>query len=340
MALNRDFIEKIQDYRSRSAAAREAEENFLLNAMVDMGNCLGKMKAFESAGSDRFPVSVHSMTYSGDIADVDDGLIGAHVLVQRDGNKVSRVAMLIRTDKYEEEKIITVSPRRVESARSWKDETFRRSVDGVETSAQENTYNSAWQAAYILRSKLAQAVVKELSYGHSFMNGGIPNSDEEAAAVIKGLVQQALAAGADIERNRKAQKDERYRTSRALNGIWTSTRQDLSFLSELGFDFDDPERELSITVSSDISSLTIKTLHSFHYETSIKIEAMDNNPDIVLISLKNEDGRDETVSQFRVSDADGIKEAIKGHILEEIEAAEKVWVPEEELDHDLGPSLG
>lgn len=335
-----EFIEKINDYRDRSSAARQAEEEALLRAMEDMHDVMGELQAFKVASTDRFPVNIHDVSYSLDVNEFDDQEFGVRILVQRDENRISKFSVLTRTSKFEEEKIVTIAPRRVDGVKCWKDETYRRSGDGIEMRAQDCVYASAEHAAHMLRRSVASAVVHELSYGHDFISKQIPADDREAAAVVSQLVSYASDVGRDIERNRRVQKDERLKTSFALKGIWSAAEQELRFLADLGFTFDDPEREYSITTTSDSSSLVINIAHSFGYQSSIKLEAMDNEPDAVLVSLSDNEGRDEVISNFHVGDADQLKEEIVSNILKDIEAAEKIWVPEEDLDYASSPTMG
>ncbi|WP_315922137.1 hypothetical protein [Mesorhizobium sp. SP-1A] len=335
-----EFIEKINDYRNRSSAARKAEEEALLRAMEDMHNIMGELQAFKVASTDRFPVNIHDVSYALDVNEFDDQEFGVRILVQRDENRISKISVLTRTSKFEEEKIVTIAPRRVDGVKCWKDETYRRSGEGVEMRAQDCVYSSAEHAAHMLRRSVASAVVHELSYGHAFISKQIPVEDREAAAVVSQLVSYASDVGRDIERNRRIQKDERMKTSFALKGIWSAAEQELRFLADLGFTFDDPEREYSITTTSDSSSLMINIAHSFGYQSSIKLEAMDNNPDSVLVSLSDNEGRDEVISNYHVGDADQLKEEIVSNILKDIEASEKIWVPEEDLDHVSSPTMG
>lgn len=335
-----EFIEKINDYRKRSSAARQAEEEALLRAMEDMHNIMGELQAFKVASTDRFPVNIHDVSYALDVNELDDQEFGVRILVQRDENRISKISVLTRTSKFEEEKIVTIAPRRVDGVKCWKDETYRRSGDGVEMRAQDCVYTSAEHAAQMLRRSVASAVVHELSYGHAFISKQIPAGDRDAAAVVSQLVSYASNVGRDIERNRRIQKDERMKTSFALKGIWSAAEQELLFLTDLGFTFDNPEREYSITTTSDSSSLVINIAHSFGYQSSIKLEAMDNEPDAVLVSLSDNEGRDEVISNYHVRDSDQLKEEIVSNILKDIEASEKIWVPEEDLDHVSSPTMG
>lgn len=340
MAHDSGFIERIKDYRSRSESARAVEEKALLRSMTEMGTILGDLQAFRSASTSRLPVTIHSARYVSDITELDDGMNGIHVLVHRDEDKVSRVSTLIRTEKYEEEKVVTIAPRRVDGVKCWIDETYRRSPqNGTEVLSKDSIYTSAEQAAYVIRSAIVNGIVQELSYGQAFLNDSIPTKDLEAAAAISMIVEKAQAVGADVERNRRIRKDERYRTVRALTGIWDMAKAEIGFLSELGFDFNDSEKELSLTAFSDSSSLTIKTVHSFGYETAIKIEVMDSSPDHVLVSGKDSFGRDEHIAEYSVSDVAQLKETIVANILTEIEESEKIWVPEEELDYAPQPTM-
>lgn len=333
MSRNLEFIEKIKDYRNRSSSARRAEEEALLTAMENMNYLMGDLNAFKSCNTSRFPVDIHEVSYSIDVNEFDEFGNGIRILVQRDDNKISKISVLTRTSKFEEEKIITISSRRVDGVKCWKDETFRRNSEGVEMRAQDVIYNSANHAVQMLRRSVASYSIHELSYGHAFVSREFPSDDIEASAVISEMISYATEVGNDIERNRRVQKDERMRTSFALKGIWSTAEQQLGFLTDIGYEFENPDREHSINTVSDSSSLEITIGHSFGYQSIIKIAAVDNEPDVVLISLSDNEGRDEVLSHNRIADCETIKEIIVSTVLSEIEAAEAIWVPEIEQEY-------
>lgn len=339
MSRSLDFIEKIKNYRDRSSSARQVEEEALLAAMEAMNDIMGDLHAFKSCNTPLFPVNIHDVSYSIDVNQFDDFSHGVRILVQRDENKISKISVLTRTSNFEEEKIVTISPRRVDGVKCWKDETYRRNGEGVETRAQEVVYNSADHAAQMLRRSVLTDVVHELSYGHAFISRQLPSDDKETAAIVSDIIAYASEVGRDIERNRRVQKDERMRTSLALKGVWSMAEQDLAFLSDLGYEFDNLEREHSINAVSDGSSIMINVGHAFGYQSTIKIAAMDNEPDVVLVSLSDNEGRDEVIGQHRIADSSNIKNVIVDTVLSEIEAAEKIWVPDIETDYVHAPQM-
>src|SRR5690606_14140656 len=128
-------------YRELSASARQAEEQALLQTMKGMASIMGELKAFAAMSTKFYPVQVHDVSYVVDINEFDDFMTGAQVLVQRDGDKISKISMVLRNDNYEEEKIFTPAARTIDGVKQWRDETYCRRAEGVELKAQEASYS-------------------------------------------------------------------------------------------------------------------------------------------------------------------------------------------------------
>lgn len=339
MSHGQDYIDRIKEYRDRGFATKQSEERALLDSMETMGLTLGGLEALKAADTKHFPIQANIVSYVIDVNEYDDFMNGVKILIQKDGNKISKVSMVIRNEQYEEERIFTPAPRTVDGVKQWKEEAYVRKDDGIELKAQEAIYSSAEQAAAMIRLAIIKAAISNISFGHYYLDDNIPLDDKEAASVVRKNIQQAISVRSDIEALRVSQHFERLNTTYTLEAAWFDAKSELSFLQELGYKFDKDEGPLSIKYQKVEAGLNIKIVHDFGHYVAINIKADDNHPSLAFLSVSDSEGRDELLCQLDTSDRKTISQELKGIVLNEIETLESSWVPEEEYQNSNSLSM-
>lgn len=332
-----DFVERILEFRRRTAEIREIQQDNLLSSMYDLDNALGRMISFTNLNTENFPLDSYEVSTSSEVEPLSD--YGMQVIALREEDRASRVYANIQTRDLEEQMTLTLYSSKVMSKYRWLLETQSRSSDGSVTD-HKTRYETAGDALTALKTRLLHVACDIASNGHYEFSGALPDGDVDAAIAIHKHMDNAAEQGLAAQKLAQTQRQERARVSAHIVGLFTSNLQDLRFLNELGFAIE-AEGNRSLISSRTSGGINIDINHGEGYRSSILVEAIDTDPSVISFTVSDNEGRKELRSHVSADDIMMIVSEIKSVVMAEIEDAEAAWLPavEQHYEESLSRSM-
>lgn len=324
------FVQRIKSLREITAKIRDDEKRALRHAMEDMDNALGHMISFTSMNCLEFPVSVEEVSVSEDAEQICD--FGAHVVAWRGEGQASRVYADVVSDNALEHIAINLHYGKPGSPYRWVLEATVRSFDGHESNS-ETYFEDAESALKSLKVRVLSSALRTITRGKLALKHQIPDTDADAAIEIKKIIDNGCALSKNMQLQMEKQREDRYRVSMALRGIWTKVAPKLEFLSELGFFFEG-SGDRSINTSNTNSGIRINIHHGEGYRSTILAESEDIDTQMISFSVSDNEGRALKTTQVSLTDEKTLSDLLATQILEEIEGAEVTWLSSIKIEEE------
>lgn len=331
MDARQEFVKRVFDLRSRGASARKAEREALAAAMSEMDAALGSMLAFKAMDSAGFPVTVERVQAGYESEGMPE--FGAVVTaVSRDGG-CSRLYVQARTAEADEFLTLTLHPSKGEPW--WTLEASTRGFDGTESDVSKD-FSSSDRALHVVKTRLLAMAIRRLSRGELAGLPVLPFGDENSARVVSEQVREAIEAGAEADRKRKAHAAQTARSAGAVQAAWHLAEGDLGFLAELGYVIGGEATPLAVRGSWTGSGVEV-SVDSDENRSTVKFEVHPEDPFLVSARIVDSHGRNEAKGYLHPGDLEDMRETMRYIVLAEIEGAEASYLPVAEREDEPSP---